>query len=52
MLFQFQLNVDIHGEGDRELIVQMPKWYSFAKVNVVPDTLFGAIAYTIKIKGK
>lgn len=50
--FQFQLNVDIHGEGDREVEVSMPKWYSFSSINLLSDTLVGSMAYTIKFVGK
>lgn len=50
--FQFQLNVDIHGEGDREVEVSMPKWYSFSNINILSDTLVGSMAYTIKFVGK
>ncbi|KAJ6637478.1 GPI inositol-deacylase, partial [Pseudolycoriella hygida] len=47
----FQLNVDIHGEGDRSIEVTMPKWYSFSDKVLLSDTLVGSIAYTIKISG-
>ncbi|XP_037028365.1 GPI inositol-deacylase [Bradysia coprophila] len=46
-----QLNVDVHGEGDREIEVTMPKWYSFSNKILLSDTLVGSIAYTIKVTG-
>lgn len=49
---QLQLNIDIHGEGDRELELNMPKWYSFSNINLLSDTILGSMAYTIKVIGK
>ena len=47
-----QLYVDIHNPDDRELVIGMPKWYSFASVKVLDDTVIGAAMYTIKVNGK
>lgn len=47
----FKLNVDIHNSDDRELKVEMPKWYSFSTVKVLDETLFGTLSYKLKLSG-
>lgn len=47
----FNINVDIHNSGDRELKVVMPKWYSFSSVNVLYETVFGTLSYKLKLSG-
>lgn len=51
LLFQLQLNIDIHAASDRELFVKMPKWYQFTEIQLVNDTILGSTIYTIKVDG-
>ena len=45
----FQFTVDIHNPSDRQLKVIMPKWYSFSTVDILSDSLLGAIHYQLNI---
>lgn len=47
----FQYTVDIHNPSDRQIKVQMPKWYSFTTVKVLDDTLLGASHYQLNVTG-
>lgn len=47
----FQFTVDIHNPTDRQIKVQMPKWYTFKSANILHDTLMGATHYQLNITG-
>ncbi|KAL7022968.1 hypothetical protein ACKWTF_012440 [Chironomus riparius] len=47
----FQFSVDIHNPSDREIKVQMPKFYSFSTVKLLDDTLLGASYYKMELTG-
>lgn len=47
----FQFTVDIHNPSDREINVQMPKWYLFTSVKIVEDTLMGSSHYQLNVIG-
>lgn len=47
----FQYTVDIHNPPDRQLKVNMPKWYSFSSEIVLEDSLMGASHYQLNITG-
>lgn len=47
----FQFTIDIHNPSDREIIVPMPKWYSFSTVKILDDTLLGSSHYQLNITG-
>lgn len=45
------MNIDIHNNGDRDLVVKMPKWYSYTNIKLVDSTILGSSAYAIKLMG-
>lgn len=47
----FQYSIDIHNPPDREILVPMPKWYSFSSVKLLDDTLLGSSHYQLNITG-
>lgn len=47
----FQLNIDVHGQSDRQLTVSMPKWYSYSNNILLDETGLSASKYTINING-
>lgn len=47
----FQFSVDVHNPSDREIKVQMPKFYSFGTVKLLDDTLLGASYYKMEVTG-
>jgi hypothetical protein len=47
----FQYTVDIHNPSDRQVKIQMPKWYSFNSIKILDDTLMGASHYQFNVTG-
>lgn len=47
----FQYTVDVHNPSDRQITVNMPKWYQFTTSKIIDDTLLGASHYQFNITG-
>lgn len=47
---QVKLNVDIHGD-ERNLQVQMPKWYKYSWFDIVEETVSGSSALHLQVSG-
>uniref|UniRef100_A0A6B2ED42 GPI inositol-deacylase n=1 Tax=Phlebotomus kandelakii TaxID=1109342 RepID=A0A6B2ED42_9DIPT len=46
-----QINVDIHGVGDREVRASIQRWYSYTPYTVIEDTVLGSSSYKLSIMG-
>lgn len=46
-----QLNVDVNEGGDRHILVNVPKWYSFSEQMVIEDTILGSSVYNLEVHG-
>lgn len=47
----FQINVDVHRPSDREIRVNVPKWYSFSTQPILSETMMSTLYYKLNFVG-